>query len=253
MSALFTDLSDAVAAFRADRLSGPLFEGFSFSDPYLERQLAAAEGEAERILRVFIGPVEVLDETVTQAEKDDFDEAGTRWVEDPGYDLDPKFFAGDRWGFLALRHLPAISVTSFKFIYPHPYSGVFSVPADWIRLDKKYAHINLVPGTQSFTAPLSAWVMQVLGGGRTIPRMMQVRYRAGIANPARDYPDMADTVLQMAALRVLKGLMLPGSGSISADGLSESRNVTAKDYQDQIDASLASLRQAIHGVQMICC
>lgn len=250
--ALFHSLSDAVAELRADRLATPAFGGQTFSEPHLERMVRSAEAQAERALRVFFGRVEVLPDDNDQATRDALDAAGTRWVEDPGYDLDPKFFQGDRWGFLALRHKPAISVTSFRFIYPHPYAGVFDVPADWIRLDKHYGHINLVPGTHSFTAPLSAWVMQVMGGGRTIPRMLQLRYSAGIVNPDRDYPELADLVLQMAALETLKAMMPPSSGSISADGLSQSRNITLGDFQSDIDTRTERLRQAIHGVQFTC-
>lgn len=247
---LFADPAEIIDELRLTRLVGPLFEGRTFPDPFLERTWAAAEADAERALRVYFGAVEVLPADATDAERTALEDAGTRWVEDPGYDLDPKFFTGDRWGFVVLRHRPVSAVASFRFVYPHPFSTVFQVPADWIRLDKKAGHINLVPGTQNFTAPLSAWVMQALGGGRTIPRMMQVRYTAGIANPARDYPELIDTVLQMAALRVLKTLFLPASGSISADGLSESVNVSAKDYQDDIDQRLERLRQAIHGVPL---
>ena len=252
MSGLFPDFPGAVAELRNDRLSGPLFRGFSFSATHLERQLAAAEGDAERVLRTFFGTVQVLPDDGDQATRDDLDEAGTRWVEDPGYDMEPGFFQGERWGFLVLRHRPAIAVQSFRFVYPQPNNTVWAVPADWIRLDKKYAHINIVPGAQPFIMPLSAWVMSVMAGGRTIPRMLQLKYTAGIASPSRDYPELADVVLQMAALRVLKGLMLPGSGSISADGLSQSRNVAIKDYQDDIDARLERLRQAIHGVTLLC-
>jgi hypothetical protein len=63
---------------------------------------------------------------------------------------------------------------------------------------------------------------------------------------------MADLVLQMAAVKTLKTLMLPGSGSVSADGLSQSRNVAVADYQGDLDARLEGLRQAIHGVQLLC-
>lgn len=249
---LFADFSLAVAELRDDRLSGPLFDGLNPSQPFLERTLRAAEADAEHALRTFFGPVEVLPDDDDQALRDALDAAGTRWVEDPGYDLDPKFFSGDRWGFLPLRWRPVSRITSFRFVYPHPYAGVFNVPPDWVLLDKHYGHINLVPGTHSFTAPLSAWVMQVMGGGRSIPRMLQLRYTAGVEHPEREYPDLIDLVMQMAALRVLKSLMTPGTASISADGLSESRTVTVADYQTDIDARTERMRQQIHGVQMVC-
>lgn len=251
MPGLFPDPYAAAADLREDRLSGPLFSGATLSQSYIERTLAAAQQDAERALRVYFGPVEVLPDDGDQQTRDALSADGVRWVEDPGYDLDPKFFQGDRWGFLRLRHRPVSAIASIRFLYPHPYSGVFEVPADWIRLDKRAGDINLVPGTQSFTAPLSAWVMQVMGGGRSIPRMIQIRYTAGLSG-ADEWPDVADLVMQMAALRVLKNLMLPGSGSISADGLSQSTTVAVKDYQEDIDARLERLRQSIHGIQVTC-
>jgi hypothetical protein len=251
MTALFESLADGVTELRA-RLVGPLFSRYTFLPSALERALQASEADAERALRVLFGSVEVVPEQAPQADKDALTVAGTRWVEDPGYDMDPGFFHGDRWGFLVLRHRPVSLIREYKFVYPSPMSTVWAVPEDWIRLDRKFGHVNLVPGTQIYAAPFSAWLMAAIGGGRMIPRMIQVRYVAGIVNPAAAYPDIVDLVLQMASLRILQSLMLPGSGSISADGLSQSRSITVKDYQDDIDRRTERLRQEIHGVTMIC-
>jgi hypothetical protein len=247
---IFPSPTDATAELR-ERLQGPLFGGYSFSEPALERALTSASADAERALRAFLEPVEVLPDDGDTATRDALDAAGTRWVEDPGYDMEAKFFQGERWGFLRLRQRPVVSVTSIRFVYPQPFSLLWDVPRDWIRLDKAAGDVQLVPGTGAFTAPMQGFVMSMLAGGRTIPRMIQVRYRAGIANAARDWPDLVETVLLMAQLRLLKGLMLPGSGSVSADGLSQSQNVSIGDYQSDIDARIERLRQQIHGVQMI--
>jgi hypothetical protein len=252
MSVLFPDRPAALAELREDRLSGPLFAGQSFSATHLERLLASAEAEVERALRVFLGTVVVLPDDGDQVTRDALDAAGTRWVEDPGYDLEPGFFQGERWGFLVLRHRPVIRVEAIRLVYPQPGAMAFVVPPGWIRVDQRAGHVNLVPLSGAGALPINMYMMQVMGGGRTIPRMIQVRYTAGIANPHRDYPELADLVLQLAAVKTLHALMLPGSGSVSADGLSQSRNVAIADYQGDIDARLDGLRQAIHGVQMIC-
>jgi len=252
MSVLFPDHAAAIAELREDRLSGPLFSGHTFSVTHLARLLTSAEAEVERALRVFLGPVQVLPDDGDQATRDARDAAGTRWITDPGYDLDPSFFLGERWGFLVLRHRPVNTVASIRMVYPQPGSAVFEVPANWIKVDQKAGHVNLVPLNGAGALPINIYLMQVMGGGRTIPRMIQVRYTAGIANPQRDYPEMADLVLQMAAVKTLKTLMLPGSGSVSADGLSQSRNVAVADYQGDLDARLEGLRQVIHGVQLLC-
>jgi len=251
---LFSDPFDAAFALRQDRLllaSGALGNADSLSDEYLYSQLLAAEADIERALRVFLEPVEILPEGATQAERDAFDGADTRWVEEPGYDLEPDFFSGEAWGFIVTRHRPLIAVHSIKFVYPQPFTSVFQIPADWIRLDRKYGHIRLVPGTQSFAAPLSVWVMRVMGGGRTIPHMIQVRYRAGLANAARDYPDILDLVYKSAVLRILEDAFLPQSGSISADGLSQSQSWDTAKYRDLIDRRLDRLREAIGGIRCL--
>jgi len=250
MSALFPDRTAAAIELREDRLNGPLFSGSAFSPRHLERMIASAEGEAERHLRVFFGPVSVLPAHATTAEREALDAAGTRWIVDPGYALEPGFLQGDRWGLLQLRHRPVSVVHKMEFVYPPPTGSIFTVPAGWIQLDQHAGDINIVPTVGSVALPLP--VMLMMTGGRTVPHLIQVRYTAGILNPQRDYPELSDLVMQIAAIKVLKALMLPGSGSVSADGLSQSRNVAIADYQGDIDERIESLRQAIHGVTMSC-
>lgn len=249
---LFTSASYAATLLRQDRLilaRSILGSTDALSDEYLHAQLLAAQADIERALRVFVEPVEVLPEGATQDERDALDDVGTRWVEEPGYDMDPGFFRGESWGYIVTRHRPIISVHSIRFAYPQPFTAIWEIPAGWIRLDRKYGHIRLVPGTQAIAAPLSSWVMQVLGGGRTIPHMIQVRYRAGLANAARDYPDLLDLIQKSAVLRILDDSMPPQSGSISADGLSRSTSIDTSKYREQIDARIDRLRDAIHGVR----
>src|SRR3546814_15149872 len=80
--------------------------------------------------------------------------------------------------------------------------------------------------------------MQALGGGRTIPFMIQLTYVAGLANAARDYPDLLDVIKKKAVLKIVQDRYLPQSGSISADGLSQSVSVQMDQYQDVIDHAL---------------
>jgi hypothetical protein len=250
--ALFPNIDDAVFEFRSDRINSPLFAGYSPSNAHIGRMLRAAEADAEDALKTYFGTVEVLPDDGDQATRDALDAAGTRWLEDPNYDMSPTFFHGDHWGFLSLRFVPVQSIVSISFVYPLPYSSIFTVPADWIRLDKKYGHVNLVPGQQPVLAPLSAWVMAAMAAGRTIPRMIQVRYRAGIANVERDYPQIIDLVFMMAQHRMLRSLMKPGSESVSADGLSQSRSQQLKDWDDAIKDEQTRIYQRIHGVQVGC-
>lgn len=147
------------------------------------------------------------------------------------------------------RRSPIIAVHRLQVVYPTPMSGVFTLPNDWLRLDRKYGHIRIVPGTQLFAAPLSIGILQALGGGRGIPQAIQVWYRAGLVDPSVTHPDLVDLVRRMAVLRLLKGLFLPVSASISADGLSESQSFDLSKLASDITAELERLRQDLHGIE----
>ena len=81
--------------------------------------------------------------------------------------------------------------------------------------------------------------------------MIRLRYRASLKNAAKDYPDLVDIVRKMAVLRILHDAYLPQSGSISADGLSQSTSLQMAAFQGEIDSALDHLAQSIHGVSMV--
>ena len=174
------------------------------------------------------------------------------WYQEAAYDYDPDFFRGEHWGYIVTKEKPIISVTSVNFNYPSPTNNIFSIPHEWIRLDRKYGHIRMVPAAMAFSAPLSAFIMQALGGGRTIPFMIQVRYVAGLSNITKDYPDLIDVIYKMAIFKLLFGSFLPESGSISADGLSQSQNMKFESWRKEIENNLNSMREAIHGIRLMC-
>lgn len=252
-TALFPDRTVALENLRAQLRSVEVLstQVCGLSNEYLWERLRAAEADAERSLKTYFGAVSVLPETADDQERAALEAAGTRWIEEPGYDFEPDFFSGERWGMIMTRHRPIIDVDSLRFVYPQPMATRWELPHDWIRLDKKYGMIRLVPGSQAFAAPLSAWSMQVLGGGRTIPQMIQIRYRTGLLDPARNYPDLVDLVQRMAVLRVMNNQFPASSSSISADGLSQSQSINLANYQNDIDARLEKLRQALFGVRSI--
>lgn len=249
---IFADKALTLEELRRDRLlvvGRNYFPDITPHDDYLYGKLLSAEKEIERRLRVFLEPVEVLPESVAQADRDALDAAGTRWIEEPGYDMEPSFFRGDSWGFMQLRHRPVIAVTSVRFIYPSPFNGLFDVPADWVRIDKKYGHLRLVPTSQAFAAPLPMFIMQALTGGRTWPHFIHVRYQAGL-NTA-EHPDIVDLVKKVAVLNVVDDLYLPQSGSESIDGMSENFSLDASKFAEKIDAKVDRLQQSLHGVRMM--
>jgi hypothetical protein len=247
-----------VDEIRNDRLTAAaslLDPDIVLTDGYLWSKVLAAEAEIARELRVPLVPTQYFPIEPTPAELAALP-PGMPWAIDPGYDYDPGFFQGEKWGFLVTRFKPVHRVTRVRFVYPDQVQGMFDLPLDWIRMDAKYGHIRFVPATSTFAAPLSAFLMQALGGGRTIPLMIQLTYVAGLENVARDFPDLLDAIKKKAVLKVVQDRYLPQSGSISADGLSQSVSVQMDGYQDVIDHVLygdkgtnGGLMAAIHGVR----
>lgn len=256
-TALFPNRFTAVARLRADRLllaAAGALPKISVSDDYLWDKLRAAESETQRELRVFFAPTTMFPDQPTQAEIDAL--MGAAWAIDPGYDFGPENFYGDKWGLIVTRQKPIISVTSLRMIYPSPGAVDFTFPAEWLRLDRKYGHIRIVPTSTLSLASLSASVMQLFSS-RVLPQAMEVRYVAGLENATRDYPELVDLVLKRAALKIIGDRFLPQSGSISADGLSQSFSSDMGKHYESIDiimngpkGSNGGLMTAIHGIRM---
>ncbi len=247
------DKTDTVAAIRADRLAGvaeDYFSGLTLSDDYIWAKLQAAEADAAHRLRCFLVPTVMVPEGVDDSVRDAYTDAGTPWHDEPAYDWDPMLFKGEQWGFMQTRNRPVVKVTEMRFIYPGTYQSMYEIPQDWLKIDKKYGHIRLVPSGHFLGLPLEAWLLKVFSGGRSIPHMLQIFYVAGLENATVNHPDLVDLIKRMAVLRILRDQFPPASGSVSADGLSESLSVDLDKFDAAVDNSLKHLRQQIHGVRM---
>jgi len=249
-TSLFSRTAD-VAALRARLAPIPYVSVDAMSDDELWANLVAAEAEASRALRVLFEPTVVIPEDAPQSEIDALVASNTKFMQESPYDYDPSDWTMDVWGFILLRQKPVISVDSMKFTYPTPASDVLIVPSNWIRLDKKYGHLRVVPtGTLMGMGPLSSYLLQAMSSGRIIPNMVHIRYTAGLSNVAEDWPDLVSLVKRMASMKILKQAFVPQSGSISADGLSQSSSLDLEKMQDAIDKDLNDLRDSIHGVRL---
>lgn len=258
-SALFPNRFSAVRKLRTDRLlmaataSMPAVE---MGEDYLWDKLRAAESEIGHTLRVPLGPTTFFPSQPTQEQIDAL--GGGAWGVDPGYDYSPEAFGfSDKWGMLKMRNKPLISVSRVRFAYPGGSGSSYDLPLDWLRMDKKYGTVQFVPSSTAFVAPLNAFVMQAIGNGRTIPLAIQVTYVAGLSNAAAEYPELLDVVMKKASLKIMEDAFLPQSGSISADGLSQSMSVDMDKHHDTIDRILnggkgsnGGLMAAIHGVRL---
>lgn len=256
-SALFPNKFAAVSQLRRDNLllaAQNHMAGVELGGEYVWGKLLAAEAEVSRTLRVKLQPTAFFPLPPTQEQIDALN--GMPWEEDPAYDYDPDMFQDEMWGFIPTRNSPIVSVSRLAYVFPAPNNISYEVPLEWLRMDKKYGQVRIVPSTVA-SVPVNAFLMQIMGGGRVIPHMMQLSYVAGLTNAARNYPDLVDAVKKLAVLKIIEDSYVPQSGSISADGLSQSNSIDTSKYQDSIDRILngpkgsnGGLMAAIHGIRL---
>lgn len=254
---LFT--ADDLTAFKLGRLKPILAyypaDGVPDDDTLLE-QLNAAAADVEGQLKVRLQPTTFFPDPPSQAEIDALPET-MQWEWEPGQDYRPEFFGSGNWGWMVLRHKPVISIEFIRFAYPNPGSQNFTIPSEWIRFDPKYAQVNLVPNSASFTAPLTAFAMQMMAGGGMIPFALQIKYVAGLTGVKTDpvWGALRNAILMSATASLLEIAAPPQSGSISADGLSQSVSMDPSKYREMVDKALFGPKGAngglwtqIHGI-----
>lgn len=242
-----------VAKLKQDRLlrvANSLFPDVMPSDEYLFEKLQAEEVSLEQRFRTNFSVREVLPTGADPAEQAAFPE-GTLFLEEPGYDYEPRLFEGESWGLIVLRNRPIVAIHSIRFAYPSITSSLYEVPKAWIRFERKLGRVNLVPATDSVvTFPANAFIMSALSGGRTIPLMMQVRYSTGFVDIRKERPDIVDALLRATVLSVLDDQFLPTSGSDSIDGLSQSLSFDAGKHRELLDARLDRIASSLQGIQV---
>lgn len=253
-SALFSDLQ--AAATMVQQRYGGVFAKYAdaaaASTEAIESALLAAEADASRRLRTHFAPTTIIPDDASEDEREELEAMGERYATESAYDYEPALWTPDNWGYLVLRQRPVIRIERIEFAYPAPTACIFRMPDNWIRLDRKAGHVRFVPNGPSLQAgPMSVFILSSMAGGRIIPGMIRVRYVAGLQDAARDFPDLVDVVKKMAVLRILQSAFLPQSGSISADGLSQSASVDVEKWHDGIVDKLGDLRDAIHGIRMM--
>ncbi len=226
------------------------FPGQIPSASYIYAKVLAAEADASRRLRTIFVPTVIVPEGSDPSVGEAYTAADTPWEWEPAYDWNPEFFEGNQWGFMQTRQRPIIDVTGIHFVYPSTHVSMYAFPIAWIRMDKKYGHIRIVPTGNTTTLPLNAWLLQVFNGGSIIPHMIQIFYTAGLENAYQDWPQLIDTIKRMAVLRILRDQFVPQSASVSADGLSQSLSVDISKYEDMVSNELETLREALAGIRM---
>lgn len=246
-----------VDEIRRDRLmsaAAGILQDVKVSDQYLWDKVRAAEADMAHTLRVPLVPTRYFPIQPTQAELNAL--AGMAWELDPGYDYDPGMFQGDKWGYLVTRHRPILSVQYMRFCYPTQENGFFDVPPEWLRVDARVGHIRMIPASAGILVGSAGFALSTLINRRSVPDMVQISYTAGLRDAAGDYPELLDAIKKKAVLKIVADAYLPQSGSISADGLSQSMSVDMTKYSDAIDeiingpkGSNGGLMAAIHGIR----
>jgi len=254
-STLFPSPRDAVATVRRkhlSRLAASLLAGAEISDGDIWSKLKAAEAEVERVLRVYLSPVEVLpSDPDYDAQAATYASQGRRVLREPGYDFTPEMFHGNRWGLLELRQRPITAIRFARFSYPSQTGNSIDLPTQWLRPEGRTNRVSIVPVDNLALAPLNSMMLSAMAGASTIPFMLQIGYQCGLDNARDRLPDLAAVVERMAMLSIVEDQLLPQSGSISADGLSRSLSWDASKHQDEIDAKLARMRDGLQGIRMI--
>ena len=248
-----------VEEMRNDRLLAASFgalQDITVTDEYIWQKVRAAESEVSHSLRVPLVPTRFFPLTLTDKQTEALE--GMAWAIDPPYDYSPDMFHFEKWGYFITRQRPIVSVERMRFAYPSQSEGFIDIPADWIRIDARYGHVRLVPSSPAVFAQMNAFIMTALAGSRSIPFMIQLEYTAGLTDVAQTYPELLDVIKKKAVLKVITDAFLPQSGSISADGLSQSISVDMSKYHESIDEILngplgsnGGLMSKIHGVRML--
>jgi hypothetical protein len=249
----------AIGQMRADSLmaaAAGALGNIKVSDDYIWEKVRAAESQISHTLRVPLVPTRFFPNQPTQEEIDALD--GLAWEVEVGSDYDPTMFERDKWGFIITRQRPIISIERMRFVYPTQSFGYYDIPREWLTFDAKYGHIRIVPTSSAVLTGMAGFVMTNLAQGRVIPSMIQYVYTAGLTDVARNYPELLDAIRKEAVLKIVTDKYLPQSGSISADGLSQSMSVDMDKYRGSIDhilnggdGSNGGLMAKIHGIRMV--
>lgn len=259
-SAIFKNRIVAIAQVRRDRLamaaSGALPD-ITVSDEYIWDKLMAAESEIAHTLRVPLQPTRFFPQQPTQDEIDALALAGIPWEVESAPDYQPDMFTGERWGYIVTRQKPIVSIEDMKFVYPTEQNGFFDIPDNWLSIDAKYGHIRIVPTSNAVMTGLAGISMLGIMSGKSIPSMIRLTYTAGLKDVAKNYPELVDCVKKKAVTKLIADAFLPQSGSISADGLSESISVDMAKYRESIDHIIngadgnGGLMAEIHGIRVM--
>lgn len=170
-------------------------------------------------------------------------ESGTYDIEELGYDYGIEMFRGNAWGAIRLRRLPVYSISSMQICYPNRTSPVYTIPSDWIKLDKRHGYVRIIPSSVAAFAAFSAQILTIMAGATLVPQAIQVAYTAGLSSDEmrEEWSQLLDALRMRSVVTAIQlaGLMLWQRGSslsVSADGLSQSRSGGDQVFRSAVEA-----------------
>lgn len=230
-------------------------EGNPFPPDLLQSYLDSAVAWAEQMLNIAIQPRE---------EEEHHDYLMSDYV---------------NWGYIKLWKKPILSVESVEMYYGD--RPMFTIPADWLRIDRLGGAIQLFPtsgsaGGMIITASGGLVTPILQGSVGYAPQMWKIKYTAGMTESEQEQvyrqtniqPNLREVIYKKAAMSILGvwGDLIIGAGiasqSLSLDGLSQSVNTTQSpmyggasariaQLQTDIDAMMPALKNYYGGTEMV--
>ena len=93
----------------------------------------------------------------------------------------------------------------------------------------------------------------MLAGGRSIPFMVEIRYKVGLPNIRVTHPQIVDVIYKQTVLSILDDQYFPTSGSESLDGLSQSLSMDVSKLRMSVDKRIQLLRESLNGIMLVVC
>lgn len=236
-----------VEDIKGDLLYGVLLkardEAADYPDTEILRKIRAAEDFYESNVNIALGIRKYVSGAHVRGITLDPD-AAIPEEEEAGYDYDPDWNLGQKFGGFKLRNRPIIpadtdsGIVNFFFAFPSAETKLYNVPQGWISPDFKNGQLNIIPSSGAIIASFGTWFLGVAASGAIgIPKIVYVDYLAGYdaSRLRRDHADLLEG-LKLRTLLLLGGILgnitSPGIGntSIGLDGLSHSRGFAGGKY-----------------------
>jgi hypothetical protein len=280
--------NDAIALFRAQAAAVPaLAFTKSLSDDMVLSFLRSGEKTVQMRLGVLLEPTLILCEDLlpahlpqtTPREPLRFSEElvipgpkvgilaakGSPYLTEAGYDYEASRYQHDEWGWIELRQPQVIEVLDMRFAYsqspPQREADKGNrLPLEWLRLVKKNGHLRIVPNSAAsfiFGGGNGSLAATAFRSSARIPHAWRISYRAGIEDIFNTWPNLVMFIGRVAMAEALKGAFPAQSGSISADGLSQSASFDLNAFLGGgaggggMEAEFSAWRRELVGIQMV--